>query len=566
MTSLIQGFEYDIFISYRQKDNKYDGWVTEFVDNLKRELEATFKEEISLFFDLNPHDGLLETHDVDASLKEKLRCLVFIPVISHTYCDPKSFAWEHEFKAFIEEASQDEYGLKVKLPNGNVANRVLPVRIHDLDTEDVKLCESTLGVALRGVEFIYRSPGVNRPLRAKEDKSQDNVNKTIYRDQINKVANAIKEIFTGIRAGEGLSEKELPSRQMRKDESKREKIPEVQEHLTVNIPVDRQLLRMIENEYPYPVALEFRRLNTKEYLAVDETRLRQMLKLSETAIHLLALISIVDLLEKCTTSAITVSEDFRKQFPALFTKTSFGKWISLTVECINFFKSANIPMFISEMQAYFFDEKGGGSNALKAFNKITSIRNRLAHPEFTLNHKLVEDFCIETEGQLMTILKGLEFLTKYSFLYVDHILVKYRKWNYPSFYHTFSEVTGNSSEFNAYNKILSEIVNTPALIIVKGNEEMNYLNLDPLIIFSNEGETKISDIFMYIDWDDKAVKYKPVWNGGQFSLAGTTIELETMDSLLKFFEYFSEGETYQGYKDSAKTEHRKIDHDTLIFS
>jgi len=38
MAILIPGYEYDIFISYRQKDNKYDGWVTEFVDNLKREI------------------------------------------------------------------------------------------------------------------------------------------------------------------------------------------------------------------------------------------------------------------------------------------------------------------------------------------------------------------------------------------------------------------------------------------------------------------------------------------------------------------------------------------------
>ena len=43
MASIVPGYEYDIFISYRQKDNKYDGWVTEFVDNLKHELEATFK-------------------------------------------------------------------------------------------------------------------------------------------------------------------------------------------------------------------------------------------------------------------------------------------------------------------------------------------------------------------------------------------------------------------------------------------------------------------------------------------------------------------------------------------
>jgi hypothetical protein len=46
MGSLIEGYNYDIFISYRQKDNEYDGWVTEFVYNLKGELESTFKEEI----------------------------------------------------------------------------------------------------------------------------------------------------------------------------------------------------------------------------------------------------------------------------------------------------------------------------------------------------------------------------------------------------------------------------------------------------------------------------------------------------------------------------------------
>jgi hypothetical protein len=93
MASIVPGYEYDIFISYRQKDNKHDGWVTEFVDNLKGELESTFKEEISVYFDINPHDGLLETHDVNASLKEKLKCLIFIPIISQTYCDPQSFAW-----------------------------------------------------------------------------------------------------------------------------------------------------------------------------------------------------------------------------------------------------------------------------------------------------------------------------------------------------------------------------------------------------------------------------------------------------------------------------------------
>ncbi|MEA1886315.1 MAG: hypothetical protein U9N72_03790 [Bacteroidota bacterium] len=199
MASLITGYEYDIFISYRQKDNKGDRWVSEFVEALKTELESTFKEDISVYFDINPDGGILETHDVDASLKEKLKCLVFIPVLSRTYCDVKSFAWEHEFKAFVDQASRDQFGLKVKLPGGNVASRVLPVIIHDLDITDIKEYESITGGVLRGVEFIYKTVGVNRPLRSHEDKPGDNQNRTFYRDQINKVALTIKDIIAGLK-------------------------------------------------------------------------------------------------------------------------------------------------------------------------------------------------------------------------------------------------------------------------------------------------------------------------------------------------------------------------------
>lgn len=204
MSSIIPGFEYDIFISYRQKDNEYDGWVTEFVNNLKRELHATFKEDISIYFDANPRDGLLETHIVNESLARKLNCLIFIPVISQTYCDSKSYAWQYEFCTFNKSAKEDKFGRDVRLPSGNVVSRILPVKIHDLDPEDNSLLENELGGVLRCIEFIYRSAGVNRPLRNNEDHPQDNLNNTYYRDQINKVANAVKEIINSLKnSGKG---------------------------------------------------------------------------------------------------------------------------------------------------------------------------------------------------------------------------------------------------------------------------------------------------------------------------------------------------------------------------
>ena len=60
MPSIIPGYEYDVFISYRQKDNQSDQWVTKFIESLKEEINSTFKEDISIYFDENPHDGLQE--------------------------------------------------------------------------------------------------------------------------------------------------------------------------------------------------------------------------------------------------------------------------------------------------------------------------------------------------------------------------------------------------------------------------------------------------------------------------------------------------------------------------
>ncbi len=197
MPSILPGYEYDIFISYRQKDNKFDGWVSRFVADLQNELDATFKEDISIYFDENPHDGLLEMHDVDKSLETKLKSLIFIPVLSQTYCDPASFAWQNEFIAFNRLASEDEYGRDIKLYSGNVSSRIIPIMIRELDAADIKLVEDEIGSRLRSIEFIYSAAGVNRPLTP-SDNPEKNLNKTYYRDQINKVAYSIKEVIYGM--------------------------------------------------------------------------------------------------------------------------------------------------------------------------------------------------------------------------------------------------------------------------------------------------------------------------------------------------------------------------------
>lgn len=199
MPAIIPGYEYDIFISYRHNDNAYDGWVSEFVEKLRKELVATVKDKLTVFFDENPEDGIMESHIVDHTIVSKIKALILIPIISQTYCDTHGFAWNNEFLLFNKTALDDPYGREIKLRNGNVVSRILPVKIHEIEKEDCLLLESVLQGFLRSIDFIYHAQGVNRPLRPKDDDRQDNSNNTIYRNQINKVANAIKEIVNGVR-------------------------------------------------------------------------------------------------------------------------------------------------------------------------------------------------------------------------------------------------------------------------------------------------------------------------------------------------------------------------------
>jgi len=58
MSSIIEGYNYDIFISYRQKDNKGDRWVTEFVEALNQYI----KKYIYLLKDLQITEATIDVN------------------------------------------------------------------------------------------------------------------------------------------------------------------------------------------------------------------------------------------------------------------------------------------------------------------------------------------------------------------------------------------------------------------------------------------------------------------------------------------------------------------------
>jgi len=202
-SSILPAYDYDIHISYRHNDNKYDGWVSEFVEKINQELSATLKDKLTVYYDKNPEDK--------PEAAQQIKSLIFIPIISQTYCDVNSPVWKNEFKIFQEEIKNDSIGSNIKTANSNTVSRIIPIKIHEIDTEDVRLLESELSGVLRSIDFIYREEGVNRPLRPVDDDKLATGLRPMYRNQINKVANAIKEIISGIKMGQQVNPVEQSS-------------------------------------------------------------------------------------------------------------------------------------------------------------------------------------------------------------------------------------------------------------------------------------------------------------------------------------------------------------------
>ena len=98
---LLPGYEYDIFISYRQNDNRYDGWVTGSVSNLKAELEATMKGKVNVYFDETQKDRLLGKSQRGRVPLPKFTRHSRFPSCPKPIATRESFAWNQEFLAFL---------------------------------------------------------------------------------------------------------------------------------------------------------------------------------------------------------------------------------------------------------------------------------------------------------------------------------------------------------------------------------------------------------------------------------------------------------------------------------
>ena len=317
--------------------------------------------------------------------------------------------------------------------------------------------------------------------------------------------------------------------------------------------MDSRLKRRIANDYPYPITVEFMRLNTMDYKNHGIERLRKIVDVTETLLQFMTLISISDLVENVINGKIKVSEDFKKAFKNNFTHISMGKWMSLLRESIKLFKSQGVEMFIEELPDYIIKSTSSESKVQVAFNRLITIRNSINHKTTQLSKTEVNKLSEEADSKLEFILKELDFIIDYQFLYINQVTVNYHRWSEPTYNIDMSYIVGSNPELfdsTDHDSSHRNIMHTPAIVITKENTKQ-YLNLEPLVIYSDEGEMEITDIFMYTDWDKSRnrIIYKPIWKGGNFNLLNTSIAKHIAPEMLKIMELLGVQSDFIGFKD-----------------
>lgn len=301
---------------------------------------------------------------------------------------------------------------------------------------------------------------------------------------------------------------------------------------------DEDFSFLIEQKYPYPIAVTFRRLETDEYLQKGPQRLKALLEVAERTVHLLAHLVLANLFEDIERQKAELPKGITSDFERRFGALSLGTMLQLIREGLRYFSDKRESLFVPELYAFYFDDSGKLTAAAQALDSIVQIRNRLAHPTQPYSPKEIASFCEEAERGVSAVLEGLRFVTGYELLSVNQIEVIKKRAHDALFKHRFSRVVGVSEDFKAKEDHFPKYMESHA-VVLKRKDAFDYLNLSPLVIQSSEGDKQVPDVFLYLGTKGQGYLYAACHNGGAFDSRQTSLREDLEEEFAEFFRAFS---------------------------
>jgi hypothetical protein len=280
--------------------------------------------------------------------------------------------------------------------------------------------------------------------------------------------------------------------------------------------VDRAMRERFRYSLPYPLAICYKRIGA----CPDEaTRLMYVLKTGEMIARLVGIIAVADLRRSSVPAAHPA--EFGRRFGA----PSFGTWLWILRESLGALKEAGKTPFVQELPSFVYQSN-------KQLEELVVIRNRFTHdgvpPDEWLQPRQLPQTCEAATSALEQVLAGLLFLADYQLVVVSPAEVVKKRGKPPRYVREKIVMSGCTDVFDRDKDVSDEICETKEALLIDGSGA--YLNLDPLILYSNEGteerdvdgnkrtfNTEIYDIFLYNGGRQTNRRYLACSKGGDLT-------------------------------------------------
>lgn len=299
------------------------------------------------------------------------------------------------------------------------------------------------------------------------------------------------------------------------------------------IKVDRALRERFRYSLPYPVAISYKRIGA---CPDDATRLMYVLKTGEMIARLLGIIAVADLRRVGVAAAHPV--DFGRRFGS----PSFGTWLWILRESLLALREAGKPPFVKELAEFTLVGGERPTDAMKKLEELVVIRNRFTHdgvpPDEWLQPRQLPQTYEGAIAALEQVLASALFLADYQLVVVSPATVIKKRGAAPRYVREKIVMSGCADVFDRDKDESSEICETAEALLIDPSGA--YLNLDPLILYSNEGleerdvdgnkrefKTEIFDIFLYNGGKPTNRRYLACSKGGDL----TSKDAETGESI-----------------------------------
>lgn len=259
-----------------------------------------------------------------------------------------------------------------------------------------------------------------------------------------------------------------------------------------NIDV-RVLALQIIRSYPWPIAVELRRLFSGALKEADYRRFLQLKKSINRILDFFTYLLLSELIDELSRN--NLNKEIKEACKACMVEINLNNQSLLFTTAQPLIINNVLIRFTKELDM-LFDESF--FRELSQWVEIHDSKEELD----------MSESCATLEQTLIFFIKKAAFLTRYQLVNVSSIKVNKLKYRTPKFKHELHLLNSVDADFSIHEELLEQFSDSNAVLLIKKlNEPNQFINLSPFIIDTHseqpkEGAKRIKrDIFLFRNYD-----------------------------------------------------------------